>query len=174
MSIFTTFRFDWMESRCRLVTSPMARMTRRQIRPEGNSQRAARTCLSPELESNARVGDAEYDNRTDVGDKEEDPFKSRCIRANRSRRGSREIERYFSWLFESLISQLRLTTVNDRIAGDETKTDKIHMPQRIRIVCLWVNLVRRGYKIAKYLFEKRMRSARARDQLAYRSKLIAT
>ena len=32
------------------------------------------TCVSPEFHGDARVGDSEYNNRTDIGNDKEDPF----------------------------------------------------------------------------------------------------
>jgi hypothetical protein len=58
---------------------------------------------------------------------------------------------YLTWASKSIILQLCLTLINVRIAGDDTSKDKIHIPHMIKIVCLWVNFVRNGCIIAKYL-----------------------
>ena len=76
MSIFTTFRFDCMESRCRLVTSPIA--TRIELARSCHLSRAReRTCLSPEFHGDARVRNGENNNGTDIRNREEDPLVSR-------------------------------------------------------------------------------------------------
>ena len=75
MSIFTTFRLDWIESRWRFVTSPIAETESSTVLPWRRFS-PERTGLSPKFNGNASVGDGENHDRENVSDKEEHPFVS--------------------------------------------------------------------------------------------------